>query len=72
MTWFIFAIFTYPEKQKESQEELDTIIGPAHMPTFEDRNNLPYLNATVRELLRWRPVVPLGTTCPELEFFGIC
>ena len=53
-------MIAHPEKQKKCQEELDTIVGRSRMPTFEDRDNLPYLRATVRELLRWRPVAPIG------------
>jgi len=62
----MLAMIAYPEKQKKCQEELDRVIGPARMPTFEDRNNLPYVSATVRELLRWRPVIPLGEAFLEL------
>ena len=68
----MLAMIAYPEKQKKCQEELDRVIGHARMPTFEDRNNLPYVNATVRELLRWRPAVPLGEPFLEPELFSIC
>ena len=71
MTWFMLAMIAYPEKQKKCQEELNRVVGPARMPTFQDRHNLPYVSATVREVLRWRPVTPLGESCLELEFFGI-
>jgi cytochrome P450 len=30
------------------------------LPTLEDRPNLPYVDALVKEVLRWQPVVPLG------------
>jgi cytochrome P450 len=54
-------MIAYPAKQRKCQEELDNIVGRSRMPTFEDRDNLPYLKATVRELLRWRAISPLGT-----------
>ena len=53
-----------PDKQRKCQEELDTIVGRSRMPTFADWDNLPYVHATVREILRWRPVVPVGE-CQE-------
>jgi len=56
----MLAMIAYPEKQKKCQEELDRVIGTSRMPTFEDQDHLPYVNATVRELLRWRPAFPLG------------
>ena len=60
MLWFLFAMVLYPDKQKKCQEELDVVVGRSQMPTFDDRANLPYLNATVREVLRWRPIARIG------------
>ena len=62
---------TYPEKQRLAQAELDSVIGPHRLPTFDDMPDLPYVNAVLKECLRWRPVVPLsvlkwglsGVTC---------
>ena len=50
----------YPETQKRAQEELDMIVGRARVPTFTDMANLPYVRAMVKEVVRWRPVTPLG------------
>ena len=63
LIWFMLAMIAYPEKQRKCQEELDTVIGRSRMPTFADWNRLPYIRATVREALRWRPVAPLGKWC---------
>lgn len=35
----------YPEVQKKAQEELDRVVGHERLPEFQDRDNLPYLNA---------------------------
>ena len=56
----MLAMIAYPEKQKKCQEELDTVIGRSRMPTLADWDSLPYLRATVREALRWRPIGPVG------------
>jgi cytochrome P450 len=56
----MLAMIAYPEKQKKCQEELDAVVGRSRLPTFKDSNNLPYLQATIRELLRWRPIAPIG------------
>ena len=50
----------YPEVQKRGQDEIDAVIGPDRLPSFEDRPNLPYVEAIVKEVLRWNPVGPLG------------
>ena len=60
MSWFMLGMAAYPEVQKKCQEELDMVVGRSRMPTLSDRDSLPYVRATVREALRWRPIVPLG------------
>lgn len=53
----------YPEVQRKAQEQLDAVIGRDRLPTFEDMEALPYIQAVVKEMLRWHPVTPLGTSC---------
>jgi cytochrome P450 len=50
----------FPEAQRKAQEELDRVIGTSRLPTFEDRKNLPYIDAVVKETFRWHPLAPLG------------
>ncbi|KAI0387367.1 putative cytochrome P450 oxidoreductase OrdA-like protein [Hypomontagnella monticulosa] len=57
---FYLAMTLYPEVQKKAQEEIDRVIGPNRLPTMEDRGKLPYIEATVKEVLRWHPVAPMG------------
>lgn len=59
----MLAMIAHPEQQKKCQDELDNVVGRFRMPTLKDQDSLPYLRATVRELLRWRPIAPLGR-CP--------
>jgi steroid 21-monooxygenase len=49
--------------QRRLQEELDSELGPSasdSQVTYKDHRRLPLLNATIAEVLRLRPVVPLG------------
>ncbi|CAH7688066.1 cytochrome P450 [Phakopsora pachyrhizi] len=57
---FIFACATHPAKMIKAQEELDQTIGRDRLPQFSDQRNLNYCNAMIRELLRWRTVIPGG------------
>jgi cytochrome P450 len=50
----------YPDVMRKAQHEIDTVVGGGRLPTFDDAPNLPYVRAIVKEVLRWRPVGPLG------------
>ncbi|CAL1696588.1 unnamed protein product [Somion occarium] len=67
MAWFMLAMVTHPEIQKKAQEELDAVIGRDRMPTFADRDSLPYVQACVRESLRWKTVAPIGVPHQSVE-----
>ena len=60
LTAFTMAMIVFPNVQREAQEELDRVVGQNRLPNFEDRENLPYINAIVKETLRWWPVTPMG------------
>ncbi|KAF4600000.1 hypothetical protein EYR40_007106 [Pleurotus pulmonarius] len=57
---FAIAMILYPECQKRGQEEIDRIVGRDRLPTFEDKESLPYVSCIVQEILRWHPSLPLG------------
>jgi cytochrome P450 len=48
----------YPEVQKKAQVAIDEVVGLGRLPDFED--DIPYMDAVVREVLRWRPVTPIS------------
>ncbi|KAF9058899.1 cytochrome P450 [Rhodocollybia butyracea] len=56
----LVAIMCYPSVARKVRAELDEVIGRSRLPTFEDEPVLPYLQNFLRELVRWRPVVPLA------------
>ncbi|KXN83056.1 O-methylsterigmatocystin oxidoreductase [Leucoagaricus sp. SymC.cos] len=51
-------LLLFPEIQVKGQAELDSVVGHGRLPDFEDKPHLPYVTAVLKELLRWRPVVP--------------
>ena len=57
---FVIAMLHYPSAAQKAQAELDTVVGRERVPELDDKDNLPYLQAIVREVLRWRPPIPLG------------
>lgn len=59
----------YPDVQRRARQELDTVVGRDRLPSLLDREagQLPYLEAVVKETLRWNSVAPLGAphVCTE-------
>lgn len=58
----IVAFLMYPEVVERAQEEIDRVVGVDRLPTFEDRNSMPYIDGIVKEAWRWNPVGPMGLT----------
>ncbi|KAI0330485.1 cytochrome P450 [Cubamyces sp. BRFM 1775] len=56
----LLALSLHPEIQRKAQAELDTVVGHHRLPDFEDHDALVYVNAIVKEGLRWHNVIPLG------------
>ncbi|KAF8139517.1 cytochrome P450 [Mycena galopus ATCC 62051] len=57
---FFLAMAIHPDIQKKAQTEIDKFIGTHRLPEFEDRPLLPFVEAIYREVMRWKPVLPLG------------
>ncbi|KAI0831913.1 cytochrome P450 [Trametes gibbosa] len=57
---FILAMVLNPDVYRRAQEELDAVVGHDQLPDFTDRASLPYVNALLEEVIRWRPALPLG------------
>ncbi|KII84574.1 hypothetical protein PLICRDRAFT_179390 [Plicaturopsis crispa FD-325 SS-3] len=55
---FILAMLYNPEVQKRAQEEIDAVVGHGNLPDFSHQPSLPYIDAIVKEVLRWAPVTP--------------
>jgi cytochrome P450 len=58
--WLALAMVVFPEVQCRAQAELDAVVGRERLPTFTDAPRLPYVRAVIKEVLRWRPALPLG------------
>ncbi|PIL29307.1 cytochrome P450 [Ganoderma sinense ZZ0214-1] len=57
---FFLAMVLHPEAQKQAQAELDGVIDPDRLPQMTDLESLPYIQALILEVLRWRPIIGLG------------
>ncbi|ERT02455.1 cytochrome P450 monooxygenase [Sporothrix schenckii 1099-18] len=59
---FVLACCAFPEPMRKAQAELDAVVGRQRSPDWDDHDagRLPYVNALVKEVLRWRSVAIIG------------
>ncbi|KAJ7937382.1 cytochrome P450 [Mycena leptocephala] len=50
---FFLAMALYPAVQAKAQREIDAMVGGDRLPTFADREDLPYVDALVKEVCRY-------------------
>lgn len=65
---FFLILAQYPDVQRKAQAEVDAVVGD-RPPKCSDRKNMPYLEALLKEVHRWRPVLPIGT-CSSSHIVG--
>ncbi|XP_053161499.1 steroid 17-alpha-hydroxylase/17,20 lyase isoform X1 [Hemicordylus capensis] len=67
LKWIVLYLLLYPEVQQKIQDELDQKVGYNRNPQLSDRLHMTYLEATISEVLRIRPVSPLLIPHEALE-----
>ncbi|KAJ7766403.1 cytochrome P450 [Mycena maculata] len=56
----VLVLATYPECQERARAEIDAVVDGMRLPVSEDFPKLPYLNALIKEVMRFRPQFPIG------------
>ena len=67
------ALALHPEVVEKAHAELDAVVGPTRMPDFTDKDSLVYVNAIIKEAMRWHSALPFGVphaTVADDEFRG--
>lgn len=54
---YLLAMCLHPQWQAALQLEVDTVCGD-RMPETSDAPSMPILRAVIKEIIRWRPVLP--------------
>jgi len=57
---FFLTMAMHPDVQRKAQAEIDAVVGQDRLPDFNDRDNLPFVNAIVKETFRWHSIIPFG------------
>lgn len=62
VTWALAILVKYPEIQARMQAEIDHFRAnnEGRMPTFQDRNEFPYMISVQKECMRYRATTPFG------------
>lgn len=66
MKTFILAMVLHPDVYRKAQAEVDKVIGSDRLPDYEDRENMPYLDAILKEMFRCVQLFPPAS--PEPDF----
>ncbi|THH27951.1 hypothetical protein EUX98_g6235 [Antrodiella citrinella] len=57
---FYLLMVLWPDAQRKAQEEIDRVVGPDRLPDFNDRGNLPFVEALIKECMRHHCAVPIS------------
>ncbi|CAG2117313.1 unnamed protein product [Medioppia subpectinata] len=60
LEWSLVILAAYPQIQQHIQKEIDEVIGKERSPNFADRNQMPYLQAFMYEVWRFRTLTPIN------------
>ncbi|KAM3609886.1 uncharacterized protein V6R79_021927 [Siganus canaliculatus] len=66
-------LMNYPHIQERCQQEIDRVLDGKDQPTFEDRHQMPYVQAVIHEIQRKANTVPLSVfhcTTKDTEIMG--
>ncbi|KAG5653898.1 hypothetical protein H0H81_009490 [Sphagnurus paluster] len=59
------GLLSNPEALRKARQEIDSVVSSGHFPTFDDKDQLPYITAITKEAFRWRDVTPIGEGIPS-------
>ncbi|CAF99656.1 unnamed protein product, partial [Tetraodon nigroviridis] len=60
LRWAMLYMALYPNIQERVHREIDSVLPNGRMPTLEDKQKMPYVEAVLHEILRFCNIVPLG------------
>jgi cytochrome P450 len=57
---FVLLMATNPRVMYKAQQLLDDVVPSSRLPSFEDLASVPYINQIAKEVIRFRPALPVG------------
>ncbi|KAG2461695.1 cytochrome P450 2J2-like [Polypterus senegalus] len=65
--WALLFMAQNPHIQEKVQAEIDSVLGQTHLPSIEDKINMPYTEAVVHEIQRVGDIVPVNLVKMTME-----
>src|SRR3954469_2753463 len=59
LAWMIYLLSRHPQALAKAREEVRSTLGAATLPTREQLDQLPYIEACMNETMRVKPVAPM-------------
>ncbi|XP_025926698.1 cytochrome P450 2J2-like [Apteryx rowi] len=60
LLWALLYMVKYPEIQERVQREIEAVLEPSQLISYEDRKKQPYTNAVIHETLQYSNVTSVG------------
>ncbi|XP_061173041.1 cytochrome P450 2C8-like [Saccostrea echinata] len=60
LRWFSLFMIRHPDVQDKMRKEINNVIGSSRYPNMEDKQNLPYCEAVIHEVLRIGAIAPIS------------
>ena len=60
LLWAMIMLANNPKVQSSIREEIDSVVPRTRLPSLDDKPNLPYTEASMTEVLRWKTLIPFG------------
>ncbi|CAK8679297.1 unnamed protein product [Clavelina lepadiformis] len=60
LLWSFLCLLHYPQAQRKLRKEIEDVIGLSRTVKMSHNAKMPYANAFIQEILRYRTVEPLG------------
>ncbi|XP_060098794.1 cytochrome P450 2J2-like [Heteronotia binoei] len=73
LNWALLMMANYPDVQEKVQKEIDDIFGSSAMFSYQDRKKVPYTNAVIHEIQRFKYILLFGVPrqcSKDVNLFG--
>ncbi|XP_060098786.1 cytochrome P450 2J2-like [Heteronotia binoei] len=60
VSWALLVMANYPDIQEKVQKEIENVFGSSQSFTYQDRKKVPYTNAVIHEIQRFKYILLFG------------